>query len=155
MATTTSRTIDPAGGVSCGHEFRVSAHGDGETYVAAWGAPSGVVSYSSGACNRSPVFATSTYAFSVAEDAAAWSVVGFVLATDPDAGDFVTYHITAGNAGGKFMASSANEGGHILVWGALDYENESSYTLTVEARDGKENGTAQATVVISVTDVAD
>ena len=155
MATTTSRTIDPAGGVSCGHEFRVSAHGDGETYVAAWGAPSGVVSYSSGACNRSPVFATSTYAFSVAEDAAAWSVVGFVLATDPDAGDFVTYHITAGNAGGKFMASSANEGGHILVWGALDYESESSYTLTVEARDGKENGTARATVVITVTDVAD
>ena len=154
VTATTTQTFSPAA-CETTYEFRVQARGDGATHIVAWGEPSGVVSHTTGSCNLPPVFATSTYAFSVSEDTAAWSVVGFVLATDPNEEDFVTYHIAAGNAGGKFIASSANEGGHILVWSALDYESVSSYTLTVEARDGKENGTAQATVVITVTDVAD
>ena len=153
-ATTTSRTISPDGGVSCGHEFRVFAHGDGETHFAGWGPASQVVSHSSGACNRAPVFATSTYAFSIPEDTPAWEVVGAVAAADPNVGDFVTYHITAGNEGDVFQASAGNDVGHMVVRGALDYETRSSYTLTVEARDGKAGGTARATVVISVTGIA-
>ena len=41
----------------------------------------------------------------------------------------------------------------ILLWGSLDYETTTSYTLTVEARDGK-GGVGSATVEVTVTDVA-
>ena len=37
--------------------------------------------------NRPPVFDTSTYAFTVREDAPAWRVIGYVSASDPDARD--------------------------------------------------------------------
>ena len=72
---------------------------------------------------------------------------------DPDAGDSVWYYITDGNGAGRFRIGGNQ--GELLVWGALDYESVSSYTLSVEARDGKENGTATATVEITVTDVAE
>ena len=72
----------------------------------------------------------------------------YTLTTDLDCG--TTYHITAGNVGGKFFTSSGNDGGEILLRGALDYDTRSSYTLTVEARDGKWRGTDTATVEISV-----
>ena len=41
-----------------------------------------------------------------------------------------------------------------MVRRALDYETASSYSLTVEARDGN-GGKGTATVAISVTDVAE
>ncbi len=103
--------------------------------------------------NRPPVFDTSTYAFTVREDASTFHVIGSISASDPDAGDSVLYYITDGNAAGRFQIGSNH--GEILVWGALDYESVSSYTLSIEARDGEENGTATATVQISVTDVAE
>ena len=105
--------------------------------------------------NRPPVFDTSTYAFTVREDAPTWRVIGHVSASDPDAGDSesVRYYITGGNEAGRFQLGFNH--GEILVWKPLDYETASSYTLSVEARDGRENGTATATVEITVTDVAE
>ena len=155
--TGTSQTFSPEGGPACGttYELRVQARGDGTTYLAGWSAPSEPVSHTTGSCNRAPVFDPSSYSFSVAEDAPAWTTVGIVSATDPDAGDDVVYHITAGNGDGRFNISSGRSGGLILVSDALDYETVSSYTLTVEARDGKAGGTSSATVEISVTNVAE
>ena len=155
--TGTSQAYSPGGGVACGttYEFRVQARGDGTTYAAEWGATSEPVSQTTGACNSPPVFGSSSYSFSVAENASVWDSVGIVSATDPDEGDSITYHITAGNEAGRFDISSGRSGGLILVWGALDYETVSSYTLTVEARDGKAGGTSSATVEITVTDVDD
>ena len=101
--------------------------------------------------NRPPVFDTSTYAFTVREDASAFHIIGFVSASDPDAGDSPWYYITGGNEAGRFQLGANN--GELLVWKPLAYETTSSYTLSVEARDGKENGTATATVEISVTAV--
>ncbi|MYD51355.1 MAG: hypothetical protein F4W93_07710 [Dehalococcoidia bacterium] len=158
MTTGTSQTFSPEGGVACGttYEFRVQGRGDGTTYSAAWGKLSESASHTTEACNRAPVFSSATYSFTVAENAAVWQSVGTVSATDPDEGDFVTYHITAGNGAGRFDISSGSKGeGLILVWGALDYETTSSYTLTVEARDGKAGGTSSATVEITITDVAE
>ena len=157
VTTGTSQTFSPEGGVACGatYEFRVQGRGDGTTYSAAWGKLSESASHTTEACNRAPVFGSATYSFTVAENAAAWQSVGTVSATDPDEGDYVTYHITAGNGAGRFEISSGKNGGLILVWAALDYETTSSYTLTVEARDGKAGGTSSATVEISVTDVAE
>ena len=156
-ATSTSHTFTPQGGVACGatYEFRVQARGDGHTYFAEWGAPSEVVSHTTRTCNLPPVFRTSAYTFSVAENSSVWTVVGTVLATDPDPGDTVTYRITSGNEGGKFRIRSRHYRGQILVRRPLDYERVSSYKLTVEARDGNQNGTARATVKIGVINVAD
>ena len=101
--------------------------------------------------NRPPVFSASTYTFTVREDTSAQRIIGSVSATDPDAGDSPWYYITGGNGAGRFNMSA--NAGLLLVWKPLDYESVSSYTLSVEARDGKENGTATATVEISVTAV--
>ena len=151
--TGTSQTFSPEGGPPCGtaYEFRAQARG------AAWSEPSESVSHTTGACpNQAPVFGSSSYSFSIAEDAAVWDTVGTVSATDADEGDSVLYYyITAGNGAGRFSISSGRDGGLILVAGSLDYETESSYTLTVEARDGKAGGTSSATVEISVTNVAE
>ena len=158
--TGTSQTFSPEGGVACSttYEFRVQGRGDGTTYSAAWGKLSESTSHtnSAGKCNRPPVFTSSSYTFTVSENAPAWPalhIVGLVSASDPDDGDSLTYWITAGNGAGRFMID--NSRGDILVWAALDYETTSSYTLTVEARDGKEGGTSSTTVEITVTDVAE
>ena len=160
VTTGTSRTFSPEGGVACSttYEFRVHGRGDGTTYSAAWGKLSESASHtnSAGKCNRPPVFTSSSYTFTVSENAPAWPavhIVGLVSASDPDDGDSLTYWITAGNGAGRFMID--NSRGDILVWAALDYETTSSYTLTVEARDGKQGGTSSTTVEITVTDVAE
>ncbi len=158
--TGTSQAFSPEGGPACGttYEFRVQARGDGTTYAAEWGDPSKPASHTTGACNSPPLFASDTFTFTVPEDAPVWPavhVVGIVSATDPDEGDSVLYYITAGNEAGRFIMSSSHSGGQILLWGALDYETASSYTLTVEARDGKAGGTSSATVQITVTDVGE
>ena len=108
--TTTSHTVP---GFECAitYRFRVSARGDGDHYSVEWGAPSSTLSHAAGSCNRPPEFATSSYAFSVAEDTPKWNVVGHISATDPDSGDFVSFRITAGNTGGKFVVSTAIQGG--------------------------------------------
>ena len=153
VATTTglSATYSPANGAECGttYEFRVRAYGDGTTYVADWGAPSQPEPYTTEACNRAPEFATSTYAFTVAENATTTDPVGTVSATDAD-DDTLTYSITAGNTAGKFAIATST--GAITVAGALDHETALSYTLTVEASDGR-GGSATTTVEVSVTDV--
>ena len=148
---TTMLTYSPTDGPECGttYEFRVRAYGDGTTYVADWGQPSEPDPYTTEACNRPPEFTTSTYLFMVAEDATTTDSVGTVLATDPDS-DPVSHSITTGNAAGKFEMSTST--GAITVAGALDHETVPSYTLTVEAGDGR-GGVATTTVRITVTDV--
>ena len=148
-----TQTYSPAGGPACGttYEFRVRAYGDGTVYAAVWGAPSETADHTTGACNRAPVFATSTYSFMVAEDATTTDLVGTVSATDPDS-DPVSYAITSGNSAGKFAIATST--GDITVAGELDHESVPSYTLVVEARDDRE-GFATTTVEIEVTDVAE
>ncbi len=102
--------------------------------------------------NQAPTFAKASYAFTIAENAAVAAAVGRVAATDPDAGDALTYAITAGNTGGAFAIDASS--GALMVAAALDHETTASYTLTVQASDG--NGkSATATVTVTVTDVAE
>ena len=153
LATTTglSSTYSPVGGTECGttYEFRVRAYGDGTTYVADWGQPSEPEPYTTEACNRAPTFQPSSHTLTIPENAGTSTSVGTISATDPD-GDTVTYSITAGNDDGKFAIATTT--GAITVAGALDHETAPSYTLTVEASDGR-GGAATATVRIAVTDV--
>ena len=157
----TSHTLS---GLSCATtvHFRVSARGDGSPYSTTFGSPSTSVSVTTGDCPPTPVatpvptptaasppvFASSTYSFTVAENASTFHVVGTVSADDPDGG-VVTYSIVSGNAGGKFNIDYY--AGLILVRGSLDHDATSSYALTVRAT-GPSGATSTAVVNISVTE---
>lgn len=82
----------------------------------------------------------------VAEDAAVGTSVASVSASDPDAGDSVTYSITGGNTGGAFSINSST--GEIKTAAALDYETISGYVLVVTATDG---GGLTDTAIVDVT----
>ena len=101
--------------------------------------------------NNAPQFGSTTYNFSVAEDASTAAAVGTVSATDAD-NHSITYTIEAGNGDGVFAIGGSS--GAITTAGALDHENTPSYTLTVQADDGN-GGTDTATVNITVTDVVE
>ena len=148
-ATSTTHTVD---GLSCGsdYRFRVSAYGSGTTYAAAWSNPSDLLYLTTARCNEAPEFASSSYTFSVAENASTGTLVGAISATDPDDGDPVTYTIIAGADAGKF--DIRRNTGAIVVAGDLDHETSPSHTLTVGATDSR-GGTGTATVEIEVTNV--
>ncbi len=149
--TSTTHTVDE---LVCDSEyqFRVSAYGDGVVYAEMWGAEFGETSVETAACNVAPVFDPTSYTFTVAEDAEMDDEVGTVTATDEDEDDDLTYSITAGNEDGKFDIDGSS--GAITVAGGLDHETTPSYTLTVVVDDGN-GGTATASVIVTVTDVAE
>ena len=99
--------------------------------------------------NQAPTFASSSYSASVSESLGTYSVIltmaNFV--SDPDAGDTLTYYITSGNSAGKFSIDYNQ--GYIVLAKKLDYDVASSYSLTVEVRDGN-GGKASVPVTITV-----
>ena len=100
--------------------------------------------------NRAPEFGSAAYNFSVAEDAETGFTLGSVAATDADE-DTLTYSMTRGR--GRLFAINGDTGA-VTLRGELDYEKDSSHTLTVRADDGN-GGSSTAVVNISVTDVED
>ncbi|MCY3913922.1 MAG: cadherin domain-containing protein [Chloroflexi bacterium] len=102
--------------------------------------------------NWPPAFGKASYAFTLAEDAAVAAAVGSVSASDPNAGDTVTFSITAGNTGDAFAINASS--GAIAVAAALDFETTSTYSLTVQASDS-ESAAATVAVTVTVTDVAE
>ena len=150
---TASTSHTPATPVVCDaiYEFQVRAHGDDNIHVAEWSDYSATESETVTApCNHLPVFGADPYAFSIAENSANGTAVGTVSATDGNSSDTVAYSITAGNGNSKFAISSTS--GAITVAGALDHESNPSYSLTVQASDGR-GGSDTATVNITVTNV--
>ena len=149
--TSSPLTYTPAEPPACTvtYRFRVRARGDGMTRVASWGTESAAYVLPP---NCAPSFADAPYTFEVAESASTGDLVGMVSATDPDTGDMISYTITLGNTGDVFAIGVTT--GDITVAAGLDYETTASYTLTVEASDGR-GGSATATVTVTVTDVAE
>ncbi|NNK02578.1 MAG: DUF4347 domain-containing protein, partial [Desulfatitalea sp.] len=99
--------------------------------------------------NDAPTITDDT--FVVNEDAANGASVGTVSASDPDAGDTLTYSITAGNADGIFSID-ANTGEITITDNTnLDRESTASYALTVQVSDGTD--TDDAAITINVNDV--
>jgi len=88
----------------------------------------------------------------VAENAANGTMVGVMaLASDPDAGDSVTYSLT-NDAGGRF-AIDAGTGVVTVANGALlDFETQTSHQITVQAASNGGLATTQ-TFTINVADV--
>ena len=111
--------------------------------------------------NEPPAFSADTATRSIAENSAANTNIGAVVtATDPDGVakfNTLTYSLTGTDAS-DFTIDSAT--GQIKVKSALDYEDDTSYSVTVNVTDGKNaSGTADTTaddtiaVTINVTDV--
>ena len=101
--------------------------------------------------NEAPAYAAASATLSVAENTAAGTDVGAtVAATDPDAGDTLTYALGTTADDGHFAIDSAS--GQLQTQGALDYEGKSSYAVTVTATDG-DGLSASIAVAISVTNV--
>ena len=93
------------------------------------------------------MFASTSYSFLVYDNQAVGATVGTVSATDADSEDTVEYSITAGNEDGKFAIDESS--GEITIAGNLNAATNSTYSLTVTARDGR-GGTATTTVEVSV-----
>ncbi len=84
--------------------------------------------------------------FSVDENSPNGTVVGTVVATDPNPGDTLTYDITGGNTG---LAFAIDSNGQITVNNSseLDYETATYFALTVEVVDsGSLSDTANITI---------
>ena len=91
---------------------------------------------------------------SVTEHSAAGTLVGNVGATDQDAGQTLSYQITAGDPDDVFAIDSA---GAITVSdaGLLNYESTPQFVLTVQATDnGSPTRSATGTITIDLTDIA-
>ena len=83
--------------------------------------------------NNAPQFASENATLSMDEDAAIGASVGDAITATDDDGDTLTYALTGSNA----FAIGASSG-QITVQAALDYETQSSYSLTVTVTDGKD-----------------
>ena len=106
--------------------------------------------------NNAPTFAGAPLSFTLAENADGSTTavaVGTVAATDAD-NDPLRYSITAGNGAGKFAIVSST-GAITYVGSGENYETTAdpanAFMLTVRADDSN-GGTADATVVVGVTD---
>ncbi len=103
---------------------------------------------STGSSNRAPVFPDEAPTLDVDENTAAGTAFGdAVTATDPD-GDTLAYSLTGTDAE-SFEIDSAT--GQLKTKAPLDYEAQSSYSVTVTASDGALS--ADAVVTINVADV--
>jgi serralysin len=84
----------------------------------------------------------------VAEGAATGTQVGQLTTTDADSGQSYSYALVD-SAGGKF----AINGDKLVVAGALDYETQNSYSVTVRVTDSG-NQTYDKTFTVNVTNVS-
>lgn len=106
-----------------------------------------VVTPPAGPANNAPVLGAAAY--TVAENAVAGTVVGAIPVVDPD-GDPVLLTLT----GTSYPGAVSVVGGNIVVAGPIDFEAVPSFTVTVQADDGK-GGITSRTYTIGVTDVAE
>jgi len=91
--------------------------------------------------------------FAIDENSANGTVVGDVLATDPE-GDTLTYSITAGNIDGAFTINSSTGEITVANSAALDFETNPTFSLTIQVEDTGAL-TDTDTVTINLNDVND
>jgi hypothetical protein len=102
--------------------------------------------------NRPPVI--SNQAFSLKENSGNGTVVGTVAASDPDAGQTLSYQVTAGNASGAFAIDAATGRITVANAAALDFEATPAFVLTVQVTDsGTPARLSTATVTVNLTNV--
>ena len=135
-------------GLTAGARYQVQVRATSDEGTGAW-SPSGTAT---AAANTAPAFQNTPYRFDLAENADGSSTaiaVGTVSATDADAGQTVSYSITAGNPGGVFAIDSSS-GAITYTGGGENHEATPGISLTVRANDGI--GNTAVTVTVTVTD---
>lgn len=100
--------------------------------------------------NQPPVVPAPSLA--IAENAAAESVVGDVIATDPDGPAPLSWSIIGDALADVFVIDAGNGRIRLAPGAALDYETRAGYPLTVEVRDGLGAATRR-TLTVQVGDV--
>ena len=88
-------------------------------------------------------------ALAVDENAPAGTLVGTVVASDPDPGDSLAYAIVSGNVGGAFAIDPSNGDIFVANPGSLDFETNPSIVLVVEVED-LDGVRSTATVTVAV-----
>jgi CSLREA domain-containing protein len=102
--------------------------------------------------NRPPVVANQSFA--VNENSANGRLLGTVVASDPDAGQTLSYQITAGNTSGAFALDARTGRLSAANSAALDFETTPVFTLTVQVTDsGSPTLSGTASVTIRLMDV--
>ncbi len=111
--------------------------------------------------NNEPSFSADTATLSVAENSAGGTGVGTVSATDADS-DTLTYSLTGGTDKDSFTIGASTGQISTASTLSLDYEDTSSYSVTVGVRDSKDANRNADTAVddtiavtINVTDVTE
>ncbi|XP_049428541.1 protocadherin-23 [Epinephelus fuscoguttatus] len=111
-------------------------------------------------CNdNAPVFSSTGYHAQVSENSHVGAKLVQVSAQDPDLGinGLLRYDIVSGNSKGHLKLDPHS--GVLVVNHSLDYEEDSKYTLTIQASDGGESSeerkVAFTVVFITVLDVND
>ena len=89
----------------------------------------------------------------VFEDAASGTVIGTVTASDPDAGDSLTFALTD-DAGGRFAIDETTGAVSVADPALLDFEDQAQHTITVEVRDAG-GLTASQSVTVHLRDAND
>jgi parallel beta-helix repeat protein len=102
--------------------------------------------------NQPPVI--NNQSFSLTENPANGTIVGTVLASDPDAGQNLEYTILSGNTNGAFLINSSTGVISAANSAAIDFETANSFSLLVKVEDdGIGNLSSQALISISLLDV--
>ncbi|MGE5757896.1 MAG: cadherin repeat domain-containing protein, partial [Sideroxydans sp.] len=132
--------IDPAtGALSVGNSAAMD-HETHPSYALTVQASDGVLSSTATVTvnvnnvNEPPAIANQTLP-NINENSPNGTAVGTVVASDPDAGDTLTYSITGGNTGNAFAIDSGTGAISVNNTAALDYETTPTFNLTVRATD--------------------
>ncbi|KAM3867194.1 protocadherin gamma-A4-like [Diretmus argenteus] len=106
--------------------------------------------------DNAPVFSQTVYKASLPENSPLDTVVVTVTATDADEGvnGEVTYEFSRISETAREVFTLSQTTGEIKLTGTLDYEEESTYEMRIEAKDGY-GLTSDSRVVIDIIDVND
>jgi hypothetical protein len=100
--------------------------------------------------NSAPVIGDQS--FSVNENSAAGTAVGTVAASDPDAGQTLSYAIVT--SGSPFVIDSATGAIRVASGASLDFESNATYQVTVQVSDNGDPAlSSQATITINLNNV--
>lgn len=95
---------------------------------------------------EAPSFSSGSYNFSVAENLSSGTLVGTLIVTDPQNDAFLT--IASGDSGNLFTIDAS---GQLQLNAPLDFESQTTYTLTIEASDLSGEPGVSTTVNVTVT----
>ena len=89
--------------------------------------------------------------FSIQENSPEGTLVGTILATDPEQ-DALTFAIVSGNTDGAFSMHATSGKITVATPSALNSERNASFTLTVTASDGRQSSSATITIATTKSD---